>query len=63
MGMRQFVVTNSILTLLMAIALFFVTVGEPRLKSCCTTEMASGYATNGYLAGDLSIGQRIQHTP
>jgi len=60
MGMRQFVVTNSILTLLMAIALFFVTVGEPRLKSCCTTEMASGYATNGYQPGDLNTGQRIR---
>jgi hypothetical protein len=60
MGMRPFVVTNSISTLLVAIALFFVIVGEPRLKFCCTTEMASGYATNGYQPGDLNTGQRIQ---
>ena len=61
--MQPFVVANSILTLLMAIVLFFVTADEPRLKSCCTTEMASGYATNGYQPGDLNTGQRIQRKP
>jgi len=63
MGMRPFVAINSTLTLLMAIVLFFVTVGEPPLKYCCTTEMASGYATNAYQQGDLSTGQNIQRKP
>jgi len=60
MGMRPFAATNLTLTLLMGIVLFFVTVSEPPLKSCCTTEMASGYATNGYQPGDLNTGQRIR---
>jgi len=63
MAMRPFVVTNSTLTLLMVIALFFLTVDELRLKFCCTTEMASGYATNGYQSDDLNTGQRIQRKP
>lgn len=63
MGMRQFVVTNSTLTLLMVIVLFFVTADELRLKFCYTTEMASGYATSGYQPDDLNTGQRIQRKP